>query len=233
MGKDSQTTGKRRSPAVYLWAAALAAIVGFAAVYWTNGPSDNVSGDLSVQSGPTTEAKTGGEAQKLATEARTAAAVATGKLNSGHMANFVFKPEPEPVPELSFKDGTGADKTLADFKGKTVLLNIWATWCGPCREEMPALDRLQEQLGGDKFEVIALSVDRGGAQKSQEFLDQIKVKNLRLYTDESSKVTAPLKVIGMPTTLLIDSERREVGRLVGPAEWDSEDAVRLVKAQIK
>lgn len=230
MNKDSSTAGKRTSPANYLWAAAIAAIVGFAAVYWTMAPSDN---DEVYIAGPSAPADSDPPTGPMTTDGVNEAAPSdAGKLNTGHMATFVFKDQPEQVPDISFKDGNGQAKTLADFKGKTVLLNLWATWCGPCREEMPALDRLQEQLGGDKFEVVALSVDRGGAEKSQEFLDQIKVKNLRLYTDESSRATTPLKVIGMPTTLLIDAQGREIGRLIGPAEWDSADAVRLVKAHI-
>lgn len=228
MGKESSTTAKRMSPASYLWAAAIAAIIGFAAVYWTMAPSDNGSGKIESPPAPAANLSSGTANQEAAAGPSDA-----DKLNTGHMATFVFKSPPEPVAEISFKDGEGRSMTLANFKGKTILLNLWATWCGPCREEMPALDRLQAQLGGDTFQVVALSVDRGGAQKSQEFLDQINIKNLRLYTDESASATAPLKVIGMPTTLLIDAEGREIGRLVGPAEWDSADAVRLVKAHIR
>lgn len=229
MSKDSSTAGKRMPLANYLWAAAIAAIVGFAAVYWTMAPSDNGEVYIAGPSAPTSDPATG----PMKTDGVNGAEPSdAGKLNTGHMATFVFKSQPEPLPDISFKDGSGKAMTLADFKGKTIVLNVWATWCGPCREEMPALDRLQDQLGGDDFQVVALSVDRGGAQKSQEFLDQIKVKNLALYVDESAGATTPLKVIGMPTTLLIDAQGREIGRLIGPAEWDSADAVRLVKAHI-
>jgi len=233
MSRDSSTTAKRTTPAVYLWAAAVAAIVGFAAVYWTMGPSDNGNGQTANETRRVAAAGTASPAPvEPATTGQTRAQSAADKLNTGHMATFVFKPEPEPLPEVFFQDANGQTLSLADLKGKTILLNAWATWCGPCREEMPALDRLQQQLGGDTFDVVALSVDRGGLQKSQEFLDKIKVESLRLVVDDSSRATTPLKVIGMPTTLLIDSEGREIGRLVGPAEWDSEDAVRLVKAHL-
>lgn len=236
MSKDRSTTAKRTSPAVYLWAAVIAAIVGFAAVYWTMAPSDNGNGQSASQTAPAAPvagATPPASTEPAATGQTTAdAQPASDRLNTGHMATFVFKTEPEPLPEVTFQDGNGQTMTLADLKGKTILLNVWATWCGPCREEMPALDRLQEQLGGDTFDVVALSVDRGGLQKSQEFLDKVKVENLRLVVDDSARATAPLKVIGMPTTLLIDSDGREIGRLVGPAEWDSEDAVRLVKAHL-
>jgi thiol-disulfide isomerase/thioredoxin len=114
-----------------------------------------------------------------------------------------------------------------------VLLNLWATWCAPCREEMPSLDRLQKDLGSDKFEVVALSLDRKGAEASQKFLDETKVSSLKLYVDASAKQGTTLKIVGMPTTILIDKEGRELGRLAGPAEWDSEDAKRLITAAIE
>ena len=148
------------------------------------------------------------------------------------MIKFVFRKTPEPIAELAFVDGTGALKSLADFKGRVVLLNVWATWCLPCRKEMPALDRLQNELGSDKFEVVALSVDRAGVEASRKFLDGIKVSSLKLYVDPTAKMGSVLKVFGMPTTILIDAEGREVGRLTGEAEWDSEDAKKLVKATL-
>jgi thiol-disulfide isomerase/thioredoxin len=146
------------------------------------------------------------------------------------MIKFVFKKEPEPMPEITFVDGTGASKTLSDFKGRVVLLNLWATWCLPCRKEMPALDRLQAAMGSDKFEVVALSLDRAGIEASRKFLDGIKIANLKLYVDPTARMNGPLKIFGMPTTILIDAQGREVGRLLGEAEWDSEDARKLIKA---
>lgn len=148
------------------------------------------------------------------------------------MAAFVFKKEPEPLPEFTFVDGTGAERSLKDWEGKVVLLNLWATWCAPCRKEMPALDRLQQALGSDEFEVVALSVDRGGAEASKKFLDQINIEALKLYVDPTARATSQLKAIGLPATLLIDAQGREIGRLTGPAEWDSEDAKRLVQAAL-
>ena len=148
--------------------------------------------------------------------------------NSGKMVAFVYKKVPEAVPALTFKDGTGTDKTLADFKGKAVLLNLWATWCAPCKKEMPGLDRLQKELGSDKFQVVALAVDKGGLEKAQKFLDDVKVSNLKLFIDPTARLANDLRAIGMPTTILIDKDGREVGRLAGEAEWDSEDAKRLI-----
>ena len=108
-------------------------------------------------------------------------------LNTGEMSNFVFKSAPEPLADVAFVDGDGKPMTLADFKGKSVLLNLWATWCAPCRKEMPGLDRLQAELGSDKFEVVALSVDRAGVEASQKFLDQINVKSLKTYVDATAQ----------------------------------------------
>jgi thiol-disulfide isomerase/thioredoxin len=149
---------------------------------------------------------------------------------TGAMAAFVVKAKPDPAPDLSFVDSTGAVRTLRDFKGKIVLLNLWATWCAPCRKEMPALDRLQAELGSATFEVVAISVDRSGPEGARKFLDSIGTKHLALYADPTARLASSLKAIGMPTTLLIDADGREVGRLTGPAEWDSEDAKSLMKS---
>ncbi len=156
----------------------------------------------------------------------------TNPLSRGEMAAFVFKKTPEPLPEFGFVDATAKDRTLKDWRGKVVLLNLWATWCLPCRKEMPGLERLQAELGSDKFEVIALSVDRTGLEGAKKFLASIKVEKLGLYADPAARTTSTLKALGMPATLLIDREGREIGRLVGPAEWDSADAKALIGAAV-
>jgi thiol-disulfide isomerase/thioredoxin len=114
-----------------------------------------------------------------------------------------------------------------------VLLNLWATWCAPCRKEMPALDRLQKALGSDGFEVVALNLDRGGVETAKKFLDQIKIEALKLYADPSTRASTELNAVGMPTTILIDRDGRELGRIVGPAEWDGADAQRLIAASLR
>ncbi len=195
-------------------AATLPAMAGFGAVYVIARSADNAA-----------EAERQQIAQATATPASS-----TNPLSQGEMIKFVFKREPEAVGEIAFVDGTGAPKTLADFKGRVVLLNVWATWCLPCRKEMPALDRLQKELGSEKFEVVALSVDRGGVEASRKFLDSIGVASLKLYVDPTGKMSSPLKIIGMPTTLLLNAEGREIGRLTGEAVWDSDDAKKLIKA---
>ena len=137
------------------------------------------------------------------------------------------------LPGIAFNDANGKPRTLDDWAGKVVLLNIWATWCSPCRKEMPHLDALQRALGGEKFEVVAVSIDRGTPEKSRKFLAEVKATALKLYHDPNAQLGFTLKAIGMPATLLIDKQGREVGRLVGPAEWNAEEAKRLVRAEIE
>ena len=153
-------------------------------------------------------------------------------MNVGKMATFVFKDDPMALPEFTFNNSEGKPISFKDFQGKVILLNLWATWCAPCRKEMPELDRLQADLGSDKFEVVAVSVDRGSPEKSRAFLDQIQAKSLKLYHDPTAQLGFSLKTIGMPSTLLVDANGRELGRLVGPAEWHSADAIRLIKSYL-
>jgi thiol-disulfide isomerase/thioredoxin len=143
--------------------------------------------------------------------------------------NFVTHELPRPAPTIAYKDEQGRPRSLADFHGKVVLLNIWATWCGSCRREMPALDRLQATLGGAEFEVVALSIDRSGIEAVRKFYAEVGVRNLALYIDSSGKVARELGAIGVPATLLIDRQGREIGRLLGPAEWDEQGIVEFLK----
>lgn len=140
---------------------------------------------------------------------------------------------PKPMPDLRFEDGAGKPRSLADFRGKLVLLNVWATWCAPCREEMPALDRLQGQLGGAGFEVVALSVDQQGAQIARRFLDEIGVKALALYIDPTASAAFKLDTPGLPVSLLLDRDGREIGRHLGPAKWDSPEVLERLRHIVK
>ena len=124
------------------------------------------------------------------------------------MAALLLRPKPLDLPDFAFADGDGEPKSLADFAGKVVLLNIWATWCVPCREEMPALDKLETKLGGKDFEVVAVNIDKGGPDKAAAFLKETGATHLALYTDPTGKLFATIKAVGMPTTLIIDRERQ-------------------------
>lgn len=147
----------------------------------------------------------------------------------GAPPNFNLFDKPRPVPQIAFTDGDGADRSLDDFRGRVVLLNLWATWCAPCRREMPTLDRLQARLGSKGLEVVALSIDRVGRERVREFLAEVGAPHLKLYLDRTTRSMRTLGIIGLPTTLLIDRRGREVGRLIGPAEWDSSEAVELIE----
>lgn len=205
--------------------AILAAGTAAAAVYVSgSGPDNAASG------------KSSAVAAIKASRTETSALLAAGggdRHNTGKVAAFVYRQAPEPVPSFPFFDAGQQTRTIEGFKGKVVLLNLWATWCGPCREEMPSLDRLQKELGSDKFEVVAVSVDKNGFEASKKFLDGLGVKSLNHYSDPSGRAASQLKAIGMPATLLVGKDGREIGRLMGPAEWDSADAKRLIEAALR
>jgi thiol-disulfide isomerase/thioredoxin len=137
--------------------------------------------------------------------------------------------EPRPLPRVDFTDGAWRELTLETFLGKVVLLNIWATWCVPCREEMPTLDRLQAKLGGSDFHVVALSIDLEGIFAVKDFYEELNLKSLEIYADDRMSAPSSLGVIGIPATLLIDREGREIGRMLGPAEWDSDDVIAEIR----
>nr|WP_164924065.1 TlpA disulfide reductase family protein [Sinorhizobium fredii] len=153
-----------------------------------------------------------------------------GPTLDGTPKGFVLSDDPRPVADVRFTEGDGRPRALADFGGKIVLLNVWATWCLPCRKEMPTLDRLQATLGGDGFEVVALSIDRQGAEAVKTFYWEIGVRNLAVRVDASGQALSALAAVGLPTTILIDAEGRELGRLIGPAEWDAPDMVSFLKS---
>ena len=148
-------------------------------------------------------------------------------------AAFNFAPTgPKAVPELTFFDADGAEVRLADFRGEVVVLNLWATWCAPCRHEMPSLDRLQARYGGDGLEVIALSLDRGDASKIRDFFEELGISSLAIYQDPQARAGRELGAPGLPTTIVIDRAGQEVGRLLGPAEWDSDEALAVIDALV-
>ena len=176
--------------------------------------------------------KAGPAETPAAAETAASAAGLAKDLSQGTLAAFLIHPEPKPLPDLAFQDGSGKPLTLGDWKGRVVLLNLWATWCAPCRKEMPDLAKLEKELGSDQFEVVAISVDRKGAEASAAFLKETGVDNLKLYIEPSTKIVNDLKSAGLPATLLIDREGRELGRILGPADWASPEAQALIKAAL-
>jgi thiol-disulfide isomerase/thioredoxin len=190
----------------------LAAVYGIAAL--TGNPGTSAACKAAVQ-----------KAERIATLAR------------GEVAALTPATKALAVPNLAFADASGKTRTLAEWKGRTVLLNLWATWCVPCRQEMPALDALQKKLGGPKFEVVALNIDTRDPEKPKAWLREVGITNLAYYADSNAKAFQDLKVVGravgLPTTLLIDGAGCEIGYLAGPAEWGSEDAVKLIQAALE
>jgi thiol-disulfide isomerase/thioredoxin len=164
------------------------------------------------------------------------AATRLAPLVHGEVAALALAQTPFRVPNLAFKDAQGHDKTLADWRGRTVLLNLWATWCVPCRREMPALDALQAKRGGPAFEVVAVNIDTRDPEKPLAFLKDVGITHLAYYSDDSARVFEDLKTagkaFGMPTTIIVDRAGCEIGTMAGPAEWASDDGVKLVSAAV-
>jgi thiol-disulfide isomerase/thioredoxin len=213
---DTTSAAPKRRKFALLGAAAIAAL-GVAAVYGIAGYGRN-GGDAACQGA-------------LAT-AKRIAPLARGEVAAVNVADTGLR-----LPSLAFKDASGTEKNLADWKGRTVLLNLWATWCVPCRKEMPALASLQQKLGGPAFEVVAVNIDTRDPDKPQAWLQQAGVTGLAYYADASARVFQELKAIGkavgMPTSLLIDGSGCEIAYLAGPAEWASDDALALVRAALQ
>ena len=157
-------------------------------------------------------------------------------LAQGEVAALAVAQKPFRVPNVAFKDAQGHDRTLADWRGRTVLLNLWATWCVPCRREMPALDTLESSLGGPNFQVVAINIDNRDPEKPLTFLRDVGVTHLAYFSDRSAKVFQELKLagkaFGMPTTLVVDRSGCEIGEMAGPAEWSSPEGVKLINAAI-
>ena len=158
-------------------------------------------------------------------------------LAQGEVAALTMATTPLRLPDLAFEDADGEPRKLSDWRGRTVLVNLWATWCVPCRKEMPALDSLQTKLGGPDFEVVAVNIDTRDPDKPKNFLKDANLTRLGYFTDQKAKVFQDLKSIGralgMPTSVLVDGQGCEIATIAGPAEWASDDAVKLIKAALK
>jgi thiol-disulfide isomerase/thioredoxin len=214
-------TPKSRSPLPVIAAAlALGVIAGAAVLYVKAQGSGNQAAD----------AQTSCPFDKTKAEALNAAA-------KGEVAAMLATDEPQPLGDLAFNGPDGKPKTFADFSGRTVLLNLWATWCVPCREEMPALDALQGAAGSGKFEVVAVNVDTGSDEKPKRFLEDIKVSKLAFYQEPDLELFNNLKkrglVLGLPVTLLVGPDGCLRAAMNGPAKWDSPDARTFIDAALK
>jgi thiol-disulfide isomerase/thioredoxin len=221
--------GSKFFPAPRLILAALVAgvLVGAVAVYVSeSGSGNNAPAQVAVGDGKDDTACTA-----KADRAKTIAAAATGQV-----AALLPADPPQSLKSLAFNDPGGKPMTLADHAGKTVLLNLWATWCAPCRAEMPALDALQKEMGSDAFEVVAVNVDAGDDTKPKKFLEETGVETLGYYRDSTMALFNDLKTrglaLGLPVTMLIDGEGCLIAHMNGPAEWSGPDARRLIKAAL-
>ncbi|UPA24123.1 thiol:disulfide interchange protein TlpA [Shinella oryzae] len=198
-------------------------LAGGAAIYVKESLSGNATGAVA-------------SADPAACPLAAARAEAITPFSKGQVAAMRTVDEHRPLPELVFDGPDGKKKTIADFAGKTLLVNLWATWCVPCREEMPALNALEKDLGSDKFEVVAINIDTGDDEKPKTFLDETKVHELAYYRDASMGVFNTLKkeglAFGLPVTLLMDDKGCLISAMNGPAAWDSEDAKALINAAL-
>ncbi len=192
-------------------------VVGLAGVYGIVTLTGNAGGD---------------EACRPAVElARKIAPFARGEMAAVKVATRGLK-----VPDLTFQDAAGKPLSLEQWRGRTVLLNLWATWCVPCRKEMPALDALERRLGSPDFQVVAVNIDTRDPDKPKTFLKELGIGKLTYYADPTARTFQDLKEIGrafgMPTTMLVDKQGCEIGTIAGPAEWASDDAVKLIEAAL-
>ncbi|MEL7543647.1 MAG: TlpA disulfide reductase family protein [Pseudomonadota bacterium] len=249
--REKKTSPLTGGPATTV--AAIAAVAGFLAVYMSGNPAGNLPGPTSD---PVSNPATTSTSETASSVAPTPSEPGTTKadvssvsqalrpLAKGDMGTFVVKKAPAPAPDkLAWKtfDLASAEETetdgkparLNDWSGKVVLVNLWATWCAPCRKEMPDLVKLREELAGPDFELLAISIDRGGPAKPKRFLNEIGAQALGLHQGPTTTTSGPLKAFGMPTTVLFDRQGRELGRLVGPADWKSEAAKVLMRKAIE
>jgi len=215
---QSQPVAAKKRLAMVLAGGIAGVTVGLAGVYGIATLTRNAGGDAACR--PAVEL-----ARKMAPFAR------------GEVAAVNVAKAPLKVPPLAFNDATGKRLTLEHWRGRTVLLNLWATWCVPCRKEMPALDALEQRLGGPEFEVVAVNIDTRDAEKPKAWLKEVGVQKLAYYADPSARAFQDLKSIGrafgMPTTILLDPQGCELGTIAGPAEWASDDAIKLVEAALR
>lgn len=177
-----------------------------------------------------------GDAGNGSCSAARAAAARMAPLAKGEVAAVEVRPRPEPAPAFAFTGPDGKPLTLADFKGRTILVNLWATWCAPCLKEMPALDRLEKEMGGPDFAVVSINIDTRNLDKPKAWLAENKVTTLPFYGDPQAATFQALrkahKVEGMPVSIIVDKAGCELGIIQGPADWASADSKALMAAAI-
>lgn len=168
----------------------------------------------------------------LALGANAAAAQELSDLVPADMRGLVIHDAPQPVTDAPFLDMQDAEGRLSDYRGRVVVLNFWATWCAPCREEMPSLDALQRELGGEDFTVLALATGRNPLPAIDRFFEQVGITDLPVIRDPGQRIAQVSAVLGLPTTLILDREGQEIARLTGTADWASDEAIAFLRALI-
>ena len=165
----------------------------------------------------------------LGANAAGAAEIATLEaLREGDMKKLVFHSEAKPVSQIAFEDPEGGAHSLGDWSGKHVLVNFWATWCGPCRVEMPMLDALQQEFGGDSFEVVTIATSRSALPGVEKFFEEAEIEALPMFLDPNQDLARDMGVLGLPITLLLNPEGEEIARLRGDADWSGASARNIV-----
>ncbi len=151
---------------------------------------------------------------------------------TGLMANFIVNSRATIPTSMPFVGEDGQEYRLSDFKSRVILVNMWATWCPPCRHEMPSLDRLKSTLGGPDFDIVAISLDLAGMKVARDFFDEAGIEHLDLYLEKTGGMHRAMGAMGLPLTLILDRNGYEIGRMMGPAEWDTPEAIALIRAVI-
>jgi len=153
-------------------------------------------------------------------------------MREGDMRKLLFHSDPQPVSAQSYEREDGSDGYLSDYHGKYVVLNFWATWCPPCRKEMPMLSELQAEFGGEKLEVVTLATGRNSPVGMKRFFEEIGVDNLPLHRDPQASIGREMGVFGLPVTVVLTPEGEEIARMTGEADWASDEAKALIGALI-
>ena len=248
----TKETKKHVKLATILWFGVTAALLGFATIYIALRLTGNLSApDHNATKAPNAIAKPTKPVNKAKTHDTLATVHSADNIknlpnnttevskvsglkgyNKGEVAAFLVRSKALDIPDFGFVPLSGKVTSLQQWQGKVILLNIWATWCIPCRKEMPDLDKLQGLLGSQDFEVVTVNIDKGGLKKPSLFFNKLGIKNLTLYGAQSNRLTTLLKAPGLPLTILVSKHGKELGRLIGPAQWSSPDAIQLIKAAI-